>query len=112
MVKVRHRRPISNSLSISRARSAADLPTADKRRDTEYLRSIRSAVFLASNSNCSKPSLALRQASLANLSMSLRRKARTVAARRKRIGRLWMRVGTGGYHDRAVAIITPIRLVG
>uniref|UniRef100_A0A2P2KTA0 Uncharacterized protein LOC107414937 n=1 Tax=Rhizophora mucronata TaxID=61149 RepID=A0A2P2KTA0_RHIMU len=82
MVKVRHRAPISSSLSISRARSPADWARALRRRDREYLRSIRSAVFTVSNSNSSKPSLALRHAFLVNLSKSKSKspslKARTV----------------------------------
>ena len=126
MEKVRHRRLISYSLSISRARSEADCATALRRRDTEYLRSIRSAVFLASKRNCSNPSLAVRQASFANLSKS-RRKASALPEWMEEIG-LWMRhwkacpvpasikelgceclcmrVGSWGCHDRAVAIIT------
>jgi len=55
---------IPNSRSISRARSAAELAAELKRRETAYWRSIRSAVFLASKTNCSNPSLALLHASL------------------------------------------------
>lgn len=92
MEKVRQRSPISRSRSIERARSTADWAMEPRLRETEYRRSIRSAVFLASNRNWSNPSLALRQASLqvsaeamrlAKLSISLRRKARILHAGRQ-----------------------------
>lgn len=106
MENVRHRTLISISLSTSRKRSAADCATELRRRETEYLRSIRSAVFLASNINCSKPSLAVRQAFLANLSKSLRWKARTVTALHRGIGRLWRRKGSSGCRHGRVVVMT------
>lgn len=62
--KVLTRGLIPYSRSISRARSPAELAAELKRRETAYSRSIRSAVFLASKTNCSNPSLAVRHASL------------------------------------------------
>lgn len=115
---VRHRRPISNSRSTSRAQSPADPTASENRRETAYCRSMRSAVFFASKMSSSKPSLALRQASLqaspeamrfAKPSKSLRRKARTGIGKRWRTGaakgrRVWGLEENNGCHGRLVAM--------
>lgn len=90
--KVRQRWLSSNSRSSTRARSAADCATEESRRETEYRRSMLSAVFFVSYASCSKLLLALRHTSLhvsaevirlAKLSRSLRLKAWTVGSRLK-----------------------------
>lgn len=118
--KLRQRWLNSNSRSSTRARSAADCATEESRLDTEYWRSMRSAVFLVSNSSCSNPLLAVRHTSLhvspevtrrAKPSKSLRLKACTVATRRIGMYCLWViwlkrciLEGRRGCHGRLVAM--------
>lgn len=129
-VKVRHRCVTSKSRSSSLARPVADSTTAASRLETEYRRSMRSAVFLVSNRSCSNPLLALRHASLqsspdftrwAKPSKSLRVKARIVAVdlwvRRRWWGRCSSRCefeekSRGGWcHGRFVATTTTQYLI-
>lgn len=124
IVRERHRDPISRSLSISRARARADRAAELRRWETEYWRSRRSAVFLASKRKRSKPSLALRQASLQAspeamrfakpLKSLRRRKARTTTAELRRLLRSLAVAGrptAWGFHRRVVAMREGMKLL-